>query len=511
MQSANIRFVRFILGLFVLALVSLAAQDQAFAASESILWNFGDGGFYDGMTPESGVIMDASGNLYGTTNGGGAPFDECNGYGFFGDGCGMVFELTPPTTSGGDWTESILWVFYGPDGFLGVDGEGPNQLILDASGNLFGTTSGGGAYGPGTAFKLTPPSTTSGGDWTESILWSFGNGTDGSDPQAGVLMDSNGNLYGTTESGGTYEQGTVFKLTSNGQESVLWNFNVSNDGRNPEAGLIMDQGGALYGTTSYGSAAYAAGTVFKLTPPSTSGGNWTESILWTFGNNGDGAGPVGSLIMDASGNLYGATSDGGAYGYGTAFKLIPPSTSGGNWTESVLWSFGNNGDSKYPTGGLTMDVDGNLYGPTGEGGAYPPAGTVFELTPPSTGGGNWSESILWSFGGSGDGGGPEGSLIMDMSNNLFGTTAVDGTHDEGTVFEISNVISPTPTPTQTPTPTATPTPTRTPRPTRTPTATRTPRPTRTPTPTRTPRPTRTPTPTRTPRPTRTPTPTPTAT
>jgi hypothetical protein len=212
--------------------------------------------------------------------------------------------------------------------------------------------------------------------------------------------------------------------------------------------------------------------VFKVIPPSIRGGNWTESILWSFDDNGiDGIEPIAGVIMDKSGNLYGTTEKGGAYGInatyglpsygGTVFELTPPSTAGGNWTESILWNFANGKDAANPGATLIMDASGNLYSTTTNGGAYSSGengvgGTVFELTIPSTVGGNWIESILWSFANGTDGAQPGfGSLIMDTSGNLYGTTVFGGAygatltggiHTGGTAFEISYpeiVVKPT--------------------------------------------------------------------
>jgi len=459
------RFLRTIFfSLLALAVTNLSAHGQAFAAYESLLWSFDDTYEVEPFGPDpglpyAGLFMDASGNLYGTTAGGGAW------------GKGTAFELSPPSAAGGGWTESILWDFGN-----GTDGVGPYAgLIMDKSGNLYGTTWNGGTNGNGvgtggTVFKLTPPS-SSGGNWTESILWNFangsdGNGTDGFEPYAGLIMDNGGNLYGTTKCGGTYGYsvphcpGTVFELmppaTSGGNwsESILWSFNGS-DGDYPLASLIMDKSGDLYGTTN-GGGLYGEGTVFELTPPSTSGGDWTESVLWNFGNGTDGEYPLASLIMDTDGNLYGTTLVGGAHGNnGTVFELTPPSTSGEHWTESILWGFGNSSDGVHPYAGLIMDNSANLYGTTGGGGAWG-NGTVFELTPPSTRGENWSESLLWNFANGSDGVHPYAGLIMDNSGNLYGTTSGGGTASPsgaGTVFEISPGGPATPTPIPAPTPT----------------------------------------------------------
>jgi uncharacterized repeat protein (TIGR03803 family) len=342
-----------------------------------------------------------------------------------------------------DVKEKVLWSFgNGTDGSLPVGG------IMDTTGNLYGTTYGGGAYGLGTVFQLTPPSTR-GANWTESILWNFGNGTDGIVPRAALIMDTSGNLYGTTASGGTYPYGgTVFKLTppsasdGNWTESILWSFGNGTDGKAPYAPLLMDNHGNLYGTTFIGGV-FNNGTVFELTRPTGSGGNWTESILWNFGSSGnnDGTVPTGGLIGDANGNLYGATSLGGIYSIlgGTVFQLTPPSTRGANWTESILWSFGNGTDGINPSGELIMDMNGNLYGTTETGGAYDSmagtGGTVFELTPPAMSGGNWTESILWNFQNGTNGQNP-GDLIMDARGDFYGTAA-GGANTGGVAFRLT--------------------------------------------------------------------------
>jgi RHS repeat-associated protein len=440
MRLSKLFFCRIVFGLLALAI--LTAHHQAFAASETILWNFGYGS--DGQEPLAGLIMDGSGNLYGTTKTGGS--------GIY--GVGTVFRLTPSPTSKGSWSESILWNF----GTSEVGASAPlANLIMDASGNLYGTTLYGGAYqtnppivmpgfdAGGTIFKLN------GG---ESTLWNFGNGTDGQFPSAGLVIDTSGNLYGTTVYGGAFSPqgggynylspfeldiatglGVAFKLTPQGQESILWNFGSGNDGAYPTAGLIMDNSSDLYGTTAYGGS-YGGGTVFKLTPQGQ------ESILWNFGSGIDGNSPAGGLIMDKSGNFYGTTYGGGAYGAGTVFELTPEGE------ESILWNFGYGTDGQDPIAGLIMDSSGNLYGTTSQGGPwglnYGTGGTVFKLIQPSTSGAHWSESVLWDFGSGNDGIEPVGGLIMDSSGNLYGTTSYGGTWYNngsygGIVFQISNV------------------------------------------------------------------------
>jgi uncharacterized repeat protein (TIGR03803 family) len=215
----------------------------------------------------------------------------------------------------------------------------------------------------------------SGGIATETVLWNFDDvsGTDAENPYAGLVRDSSGNLYGTTIAGGTHNAGTVFEITSSGVESVLWNFGGTGDGSTPYAKLYRDSSGNLYGTTDYGGI-YGEGTVFEL---SKSAGVWVELRLYSFGGTGDGAYPLAGLIADSSGNLYGTTYNGGAYANGTVFKLAPTV---GTWNESWLYSFVGASTGWEPYGGLFKDSSGNLYGTTERGGASG-YGTVFEIVP----------------------------------------------------------------------------------------------------------------------------------
>jgi uncharacterized repeat protein (TIGR03803 family) len=415
---------------FALVVLTQSAQAQSPAASavwtEKVLHSFGNG--TDGVSPQAGLISDAAGNLYGTTSSGGT-------YTYY----GTVFELTP--TAGGGWTEQVLHSFNNN----GTDGLYPSSgLIFDAAGNLYGTTSGGGDYSCngssqcGTVFELSP---TEGGGWTETVLHSFGNGTDGIVPYANLVFDTAGNLYGTTQYGGTYGGGTVFELspTAGGgrTEQVLYSFNCTGpDGCWPEASLIFDAVGNLYGTTSYGGTYFPFGTAFELTP--AAGGGWTEQVLHSFGSGIDGAYPHARLIFDAVGNLYGTTGGGGLWGYGTVFELAP--TVGGGWMETVLYSFcwqTNCADGWMPDAGLIFDAAGNLYGTTYYGGAYNYSGTVFELTPAA--GGGWTERVLYSFGSGTDGASPQAGLIFDASGNFYGTTYSGGTYNYGTAFELTPV------------------------------------------------------------------------
>jgi uncharacterized repeat protein (TIGR03803 family) len=332
-----------------------------------------------------------------------------------------------------------------------TEGKTPEgALITDQNGNLYGVTQTGGGKnatcyqnvnnGCGTVFELIAPAAP-GDIWRLQTLYRFTGGSDGSLPSAGLIMDAQGNLYGTTYAGGdmTNSQcraggkyigcGTVFELSQvQGvwTETVLHNFEYV-DGWGPEASVIFDSQGNLYGTTEFGGAQW--GTVFEL----SGGPNWTETVLDTFTLPGDGANPMGNLIFDGLGNLYGTTYAGGTGGYGTVFELSP---SAQGWTETVLINF-TGSMSSYPTGGLIFDASGNLYGTSSAGGqgmGYCPAGgcgSVFELSPSD---GSWTETVLFDF-DQGNSAFPRGNLTADPAGNLYGTS---GGRDCGSVFRLLN-------------------------------------------------------------------------
>jgi uncharacterized repeat protein (TIGR02543 family) len=306
----------------------------------------------------------------------------------------------------------------------GNDGQNPlGNLIFDSAGNLDGTTSMGGMYGKGTVFEMSP-------NGTDTILHSFGSGNDGQNPFGNVIFDSAGNLYGTTSAGGMYGKGTVFELSPNGPETVLYNFGSGADGQNPYGGLIFDTAGNLYGTTVNGGT-YGHGTAFELSP--NGAGGWTETVAYNFGNGMDGQNPYAGLVLDTVGNLYGTTRNGGLYSKGMVFELSPNGI--GCCRESPLYSFGNGaGDGQSPYAGLIFDTFGNLYGTTYGGGTYS-YGTAFELSPNGTGG--WTETVAYSFGSGTDGQNPSAGLIFDTVGNLYGTTQNGGLYSEGMAFELS--------------------------------------------------------------------------
>jgi uncharacterized repeat protein (TIGR03803 family) len=341
--------------------------------TETELYSFTGGS--DGAGPEGGVIFDKAGNLYGVTTGGGG--NGCSG------GCGTVFELTPGKN--GLWTESVLYSFTGgsdggaPDSILIFDAAGNLYGTTDAGGDK--SCDLGDSPGCGTVFELTPAKS---GPWTEKVLHAFVGG-DGAFPLlAGVIFDGAGNLYGTTSLGGRFSEGTVFELAAvkSGQwkETVLHAFKGGNDGAGPGAGLAFDSAGALYGTTyGGGSQSCPCGTVFKLTPVSQ--GHWAETIIHKFVGS-DGIGTFATPIFDKAGNLYGTAFDGGGGVCdvcGTAFELTP--TPEGPWQETVLHDFGaRRGDAGTPLGGLILDKAGRLYG-TSELGGNDNVGAVYMMAP----------------------------------------------------------------------------------------------------------------------------------
>jgi uncharacterized repeat protein (TIGR03803 family) len=399
----------------VVTTLALTLTETA-AAGEKVFFDFNG---TDGNGAYSALVFDASGNLYGTTTGGGT-------YGF-----GTVFELTPKSTGG--WTQKALHSF-NPNG---IDGVTPyTRLVFDSKGNLYGTTNNGGPNNVGTVFKLSP---SKGGAWTESVIYSFQNNEiDGTYPYGALVFDSSGNLYGTTAGGGSSFSGTVYKLIpaeKGWTETILYNFYAySGDASDPYSGLIFDGSGNLYGSTISGGI-YGYGTVFELTPQS--GGTWTESVLFSFdGQNSTGDGPSATPIFDSAGNLYGTTIYGGYYDSGMVYELTPPEA-GGEWTETILHSFEpSDWDGGNPYGGLVLDSSGNLYGTTNLGGRYN-QGTVFEISPKT--GGGWTEKLLHTFLNNGqDGRNPYCNLVLDGFGDLYGVTYAGGTKSDGTVFEITN-------------------------------------------------------------------------
>lgn len=383
------------------AFVTQSAQAQTF----TVLHDFTRG--KDGASPEVGLSIDGAGNLFGTANSGGSA------------GFGTAFELA---RDHGGFDFKVLHTFTG--GSVGsTDGGGPAaRVIFGPNGTLYGSTTFGGNANGGVVYNLGPRSPFI----KENILHSFTGGNDGSRPSGDLLFDQTGNIYGTASFGGATFNGVVFELTPSGSgftEDVLYTFTGGNDGALPSSGVISDAAGNLYGTAGSGGA-FGFGTVFELTG---SGPSRTEQTLYSFQDGSDGGSPSGGLIFDALGNLYGTTSTGGAGGGGTVFKLTP---SGGSFTFTLLFSFTGSGG---PAATLTMDAAGNIYGTTTNDGAFG-QGSVFKLTPS---GGGFTFTSLHDFTGGTDGGRPFSNVIFDAAGNLYGTTLQGGADAAGVVFEIT--------------------------------------------------------------------------
>jgi uncharacterized repeat protein (TIGR03803 family) len=420
------------LTLAVIAVLVLVATRPAQAQTETVLHNFC---YYatecpydiDGFDPESGLASDGAGNFYGTTAFGGS-------FGVTGyeDGAGTVFEASP--NGSGGWNETVLYSFCSAPSC--ADGAIPyySNVIFDGVGNLYGTTEMGGAYGYGVVFELSPV----GGGWTETVLHSFDEGTDGAYPVNGLIMDSAGNLYGKTTYGAGGDSG-VFELSpadGGWTEQVIYGGGQfgSNYG-----GLSIDTAGNIFGTTGT--------TVFELSLNGS--GGWTPTVIHTFaGGLKDGTSANCAPVPDPSGNLYGTTASGGAHSDGTVYRLSPV-TKGkkkGTWKEKILYSFkGGTKDGSEPSAGIVLDAAGNIYGTTQLGVKYTcgtlGCGTVFELVAP-IGTGSYKEKLLWSFNGT-DGYGPLGNLTLDSAGNLYSTTIEGGSTygaqsaGYGVVFEVT--------------------------------------------------------------------------
>ncbi len=379
-----------VLAILLVLEVVVGAMPSAQAQTFTVLHEFTGAG--DGAEPTSGVIVATTGDLYGVTNGGGS-FNY-----------GTVFRLDDTGN------ETQLHSFLGGEGLEPVGG-----LILDSAGNLRGTTYNGGtsegggcAHGCGTVFKRNIAG-------NQTVLYAFTGKADGGGPNATLVRDTAGNLYGTTTNGGlpscyvSFGCGVIFKLDAANRETVLYRFTDGTDGKMP-SGLVADPAGNLYGTT-YDGGTYGIGCVFKLDPAGR------LSVLYSFPGGADSSDPTGHLVMDRTGNLYGTTYAAfDTYGYGIVFKL----DTAGNLT--VLYNFTNPADGEYPNS-LVMDAAGNLYGATlgggtGSGCYYGSCGTVFKL---DTSG---NKTVLHNF--SGDDGQLPDALSMDKSGNLYGTTLGGG-------------------------------------------------------------------------------------
>jgi uncharacterized repeat protein (TIGR03803 family) len=380
------------------------------ASTEQVLYAFQGG--TDAEAPNPGpLVFDKAGNLYGVTESGGST------------GNGAVYELSP--RQGGGWTETVLHSFRGlSDGADPVSG-----VILDAAGNVYGTSRFGGAFGNGTVYQLHRLKI---GHWQETVLYSFHGGTDGSQPLGSLVFDESGNLFGTTGFGGNSVDnfyGTVFELAHSGlqwTESVLYSFQGGDDGGNPNYGsLIIDSAGNLYGNAFQGGT-NGLGVVFELTP--TQGG-WQETVLHSF-SYPEGGGPDGSPVFDAAGDIYDTAAFGGDdfCNCGTVFKLHHTNS---GWKLRLLHAFRGGFDGSGPIPGVVLDKSGNVYGTTYNGGTskngcFNACGTVYRIAPQP--GGNWKESVIYDFAitGGQTGYNPSAGLILDAAGHLYGTTVKGG-------------------------------------------------------------------------------------
>jgi uncharacterized repeat protein (TIGR03803 family) len=375
-------------------------------------------GGQDGSNPTAGVTIDQAGNLYGTATFGSLKGDACGEY-----GCGTVYRLK---RYGSGFVFIPIYTFMGPNGAFPQ-----SRVVFGSDGALYGTTAGGGGngYGNGTVFSLQPQPTPCKSvlcPWDETLLYQFIQLADGDQPGYGDLaFDQAGNVYGTTTYGGhddgpecSFGCGVVYQVAQSGggwTETVLHEFLNDGDGILPIAGVIFGSDGNLYGTATAQSGGDYEGTVYELTP---SASGWAETTLQQFVTGGAaGSSPVGGLIFDNQGNLYGTTDSGGAGGAGTVFEMSPYS---GNWQLNVLWSLLGNGYGTFAN--LTMDAAGNLYGTGYKNGAHG-YGYVFKLTSSS---GGWTFTDLHDFTGGSDGSYPTGNVSLDANGNLYGTTSSGG-------------------------------------------------------------------------------------
>jgi uncharacterized repeat protein (TIGR03803 family) len=392
--------------------VFILSLTAATAATTDVIFSFDED---DGEYADTDLETDGAGNIYGTTVLGGD------------FGSGTVFELSPTPTG---WVQAVLYSFTS-----GADGGEPYKgVTIDRQGNLYGTTVTGGSGscegGCGVVYKLT----NSGGTWTQTVIHAFTGGDDGSGPGARVTLDPGGDVYGMTPTGGTYGLGTVYKIHQ--EHDGTWSLTVIHaftggaDGSSGSAGRMILRHGLLFGAATAGGT-YGSGVVFELRPRGA-GGHWNFRTIYSFRGQPDGSFPYGALLFDRGGNIYGTTYYGGVNGIGAVYKLSPRPI--GEWNESVLYSFQDDGaDGNSPIGNLVADRSGNLYGTTSEGGLG--SGTIFKLS--STGGGQWLETVVHSFQGQPDGAFPYNGMVVDGSGNIYGATVHGGANDDGAVYKFT--------------------------------------------------------------------------
>jgi len=374
---------------------TVIGSTKAPAQTYSVIHNFSGA---DGQSPTAGVSL-RGGILYGTTLQGG-------------NGNGTVYQTTH---AGSNWVTNPISLL--PVGMLPYA-----TVVFGPDGHPYGTAFRGGSSNNGIVFDLIPPFSicrTVNCFWKENVIYEFQGAPDAAQPTGGLIWDQEGNIYGTTVYGGTHGAGAVYELMKSGSswaEKVIWSFSGGADGLRPNAEVVMDTQGNLFGTTN-GGGLYNQGVVFKLTP---SGDQWQETVVYSFKNQDDGSVPLAGLIFDSSGNLFGAASEGGSGVGGTVFELIP---SGNSYTFKLLHSFsGQAGFFCGPRASLTLDTSGNLYGTTDCSGAHG-QGNVFKLTKNGT---DWIYGSLYDFTGGADGDQPQSTVTIDGQGNLYGTTTGGG-------------------------------------------------------------------------------------
>jgi uncharacterized repeat protein (TIGR03803 family) len=409
----------FILIPLALAWFAVSPAPKAFGAAQASTTNviYSFAGNQDGEYTDTDLVIDSAGNLYGTSVLGGA------------FGSGTVFRLTP---SGNRWIHTVLYSFTG-----GTDGGEPYKgVTLDAHGNLYGTAvtggTGGCEGGCGVAYKLTH----SGRSWSQTVIHYFSGGNDGSGPGAGLTIDHHGNLYGVTPTGGANGLGVVYRLnqdaSGNWTLTVLHTFTGGTDGATGSAGRLLFHGGRLYGVATAGGA-NGKGIAYELKP--SQAGEWTLTTIYAFRGQPDAGFPYGSLLLGTSGKLYGTTYYDGANNLGSVYELSRTSPSAARWNERVLYSFRGGSDGQNSLSNLVIDADGNLYGTTSEGGASGSYGTIFKLTPGAHG--TWTESVAHRFQGPPDGASAYNGMVADAEGNFYGATVHGGGADDGTIYQFT--------------------------------------------------------------------------
>ncbi len=383
-------------------------------ATEAVIYGMKGGNY--GSNPATGLVMDSAGAVYGTAGGGRY-------------GGGVVFKLTPPASGQTAWTYAVLHSF----GNTG-DGSEPRQIAIDSTGTIYGTTRGGGPNWAGTVYQLTPPPSGS-SIWGYAIIHDFPDGTaNGYNPYAGVLIDTDGSLYGTTADGGTTGYGTVFKLTPPAAGSTTWtqtllkSFAGGSDGANPHAGLVKDAAGYLYGSTSTGGS-YDGGVLFRLRK-STLSSSWIYSKLRSFRSTDGGAPADWPLTLAPTGVIY------STLGSNVVYSLTPPVSPAISWTFKKIYTF-SGAIGYYPGGPLSLDPSGTLYGANEYGGSYG-YGTFYKLSPPDACHASWTRTVIYNFAGSSDGAYPMGPFVKDTTGAFIGAAYQGGgANDYGAIYRLT--------------------------------------------------------------------------